>query len=64
MDNKIKRPRTQRICIQYVVDNIDYLYKRMLWDIKEIQISNNIKYKEAQMIWRTRNKEIDLEMFR
>ena len=62
--DKIKRPRTQRICIQYVVDNIDYLYKRMLWDIKEIQISNDIKYKDAQRIWRTRNSDIDLEMFR
>lgn len=62
--NKIKRPRTQRICIQYVVDNIDYLYKKMLWDIKEIQISNDIKYKDAKNIWIQRNLEIDLQMFR
>ena len=62
--DKIKRPRTQRICIQYVVDNIDYLYKKMLWDIKEIQISNDIKYKDAKNIWIQRNLEIDLQMFR
>lgn len=58
------RPRTKRICIQLVIDEIELEYSRMNSEIRQIMYIGNFKYKEAKNIWRLRNPQVDLEMFR
>ena len=62
--NKEKRPRTKRVCIQTVIDEIDLLYSKMKNEVKIIQIERNIKYNEAFKIWKRKNINIDTEIFK
>lgn len=59
----MNRKRTNKVCVQMVIDQINKEYKTMLWEVREIQISNDIKYNEAKKIWLSRNPNANLKSF-
>lgn len=58
------RPRTRRICIQIVIDEIELSYKKMESEIRHIIYVEGLPYKEAKRLWKLRNPQIDLQIFR
>lgn len=45
---KKKRPRTNRVCIAFVGEQLEREYQERLSKIKQIQRELNIKFKEAR----------------
>jgi len=48
MDNKNKRPRTNRVCIADVAHSLDIEYNNRINQIKKIQMEDNITFKQAE----------------
>lgn len=58
------RTRTNRICIQLVIDEIELAYNRMESEIRHIIYIDGLPYKEAKRLWILRNPQVDLQIFR
>jgi hypothetical protein len=62
--NKEKRPRTQKVCLQVIIDEIDLAYNKMKNEVKVLQIERNIKFSEAFKVWKQYNKNVDTTIFK
>ncbi len=62
--NKDKRPRTQKVCLQVIIDEIDLEYNRIKNEVKVLQIERNIKFSEAFKVWKQYNKNVDTTIFK
>lgn len=62
--NKDKRPRTQKVCLQVIIDEIDLEYNKMKNEVKVLQIERNIKFSEAFKVWKQYNKNVDTTIFK
>jgi len=45
------RKRTNRVCVRLIADTLDREYRDRINSIKKIQIDNNVKFKEAILMY-------------
>lgn len=61
------RPRTKRVCIALVGQLLEDKYQEELNSIRQIQMEENVKYKEAQDIYKLRLmsplQQLEAELF-
>lgn len=49
-DNR-RKPRTNRVCVAFEIQKIDTKYNNELYEIKRIQIAENVTYKHALYLY-------------